>query len=109
MYDLVGGKAEKGETLHAAVARETFEEIGVVVNPENLEFIHVLHRKDIDELVVFFFVTTEWSGEPFNKEPHKHDDLRWFPLDQLPQNIIPGASNVIKSITQNHYYSHYGF
>lgn len=108
MYDLIGGKAEKGETMPDAAVRETFEEIGITVQKEHLKFIHVLHSKHVDQLIGFCFVATQWSGEPFNKEPEKHDDLRWFSLDQLPPNIVPAHREAIKALTQEHYYSEYG-
>jgi 8-oxo-dGTP diphosphatase len=35
-----------------------------------------------------FFVTRRWAGEPANREPDKCYGLGWFPLDDLPEDII---------------------
>ena len=51
--------------------------------------LQVVHRADRDERVSFFFSALRWRGEPRNLEPHKADDFRWFPLDHLPDNMVP--------------------
>ena len=30
------------------------------------------------------FLVTRWEGEPVNAAPEEHDDVRWFPLNDLP-------------------------
>ena len=110
MYSLIGGKVEKGETMRAALVREAFEEIDVIIDPDDLAFVHAFHRKgDAEELVAFCFATTHWLEEPHNKEPEKHDDLRWFPLDRLPSNMIPANKQAVESIVQGRYYSEHGW
>jgi hypothetical protein len=33
----------------------------------------------------FRFRATRWEGEAVNREPAKHSDVRWFPLNALPE------------------------
>ena len=42
-----------------------------------------------------FFLAKKWSGNLENKEPNKCDDLSWFDLDDLHDNIIPYIKQVI--------------
>jgi 8-oxo-dGTP diphosphatase len=62
-----------------------------------------------DERVDVFFVVDDWDGEIENKEPHKCDDLSWFDLDQLPENIIPYIRQAIGGIRSNSHYSEHGW
>ena len=98
-YGLPAGHLEANETIVQAVIRETQEEIGINVNPENIRCVHTMHR--LNRYIDLFFVSTNWQGEPQNKELNKCDDVRWFPLDLLPENIIPSIKHVIQQY-QNH-------
>ncbi|MFF5719880.1 NUDIX hydrolase [Streptomyces buecherae] len=42
-WTLPGGKAEPGEALDEAAARELKEEPGLLVNPTDLALVHVVH------------------------------------------------------------------
>ena len=68
-----------------------------------------MHRKANDERVDFFITAKKWKGEPKNMEPHKCDDLRWFELDNLPENIIPYIKQAIGNIKNKIFYSEHGF
>ncbi len=68
-----------------------------------------MHKKEDDERVAFFFEAKKWEGEPMNKEPEKCDDLKWFPLDDLPQNIIPYIKNAIQHYRKKVNYSEFGW
>lgn len=35
-----------------------------------------------------FFETDAWQGEPRNMEPEKCDEVGWFALEALPENIV---------------------
>jgi 8-oxo-dGTP diphosphatase len=47
--------------------------------------------------VDFFFEVQNWSGEPFNAEPEKCDEIRWANLDALPENTIPYIRRAIEN------------
>lgn len=91
-YSMVAGCIDGGESITAAMIREAKEEAGITLEPSDLSPPTVLHRsgqKDHWEALCFFFVAKKWSGEIINAEPHKCDDLSFFPLDNLPNNMIP--------------------
>ena len=88
------GHVEEGESVVAAACREAAEELGVVVEPGDLEAVTAMHRTagngdPIDERVDFFFQCRRWQGEPRRMEPHKAADLGWFALDALPHPVVP--------------------
>src|SRR5271157_201626 len=93
------------ETAKKAAVRETKEEAGLAITENDLDFAHVMHRRsdseraeDSGERVDFFFKVKRWNGEPRNAEPEKCDDMRWFPLDQLPENTVPYIRFAIENI-----------
>lgn len=108
-YSLPAGHVEEGETLREAAAREIEEEIGLTIKPEDFELIHVMHRKETDIRVDFFFTAKKWQGQITNREPNKCDDLGWFPLNKLPSNTIPYIKRAIESVSRDSFYSEFGW
>lgn len=94
-YGLPSGHLEDGESLTDAVLRETKEETGIEAKAEDVKFAHVMHRKSI--YIDFFFLAKQWSGEPQILEKDKCDDLQWFNLDELPENIVPSVKFAIEN------------
>jgi 8-oxo-dGTP diphosphatase len=94
------GHVEKGETAYAAARREAREEIGV--DDLDLSFVTTMQRtrggEPIDERVDFFFTARSWTGEPRIVEPAKCADLRWFPLDALPDPVVPHELQVLRGL-----------
>ena len=95
------GHVERGESVHDAARREALEEVGVtdvVLTP-----LTAMQRTNntglaIDERVDYFFACTSWSGEPRILEPEKAADLRWFPLDDLPDPVVPHELAVLTAL-----------
>lgn len=87
-YSLISGHIDGEETVFKAMVREAFEESGLKINPKDLIPATVIHRKSDVEYIDFFFVVKKWQGIPTIKEPNKCDDLSWYSLDQLPNNLL---------------------
>ena len=105
-YSFPAGHLDGEETLKQAMAREAKEEIGIVLDSADLELIHIMNRQIPDnERVDFFFTVKKWQGEPKIMESEKCDDLNWFELNNLPQNIIPYIEQAIDSFRKNIIYS----
>ncbi|QTE31527.1 NUDIX domain-containing protein [Pengzhenrongella sicca] len=97
------GHVEQGESMVDAARRETREELGLEVDPADLEPLCGMHRTGpggwIDQRADFFFACRRWRGEPRLVEPDKAAELRWFPLDQLPDPVVPHELVVLSSLT----------
>src|SRR5512138_426757 len=72
-YSVPAGHLDGGETVIAAARREAMEEVGVRIDPQDLEFSSVMHRMNAEERVDFFVQVHRWEGEPVNAEPDKCD------------------------------------
>lgn len=89
-WHMPSGKLDRGETLTSCAARELLEETGIVVDPADLNLVHVVHHHQTDEVerIGFFFEAVTWNGEPVNKEPSKCLALQWFAVHDLPEDFI---------------------
>lgn len=109
-YSLASGHIDGNEPAEAAMIREIKEEIGITVKAENLEFAHVSHRYAPDvEYIDFYFTASKWEGEPHNAEPDKCDEVAWYSLDALPENVIPNVKDVIDHVANKRPYSIFGW
>jgi 8-oxo-dGTP diphosphatase len=88
-YSVPAGHVEIGETVIQATIREAREEIGVQLEHQDIEVVHVMNRKSEEERIDFFLVVKRWTGEIVNNEPDKCDELSWYPLTSWPSNVIP--------------------
>jgi 8-oxo-dGTP diphosphatase len=90
LWHLPSGKLDAGESVLAAATREAEEEIGVLIDPADLTYVHTIHVNGSgrEPRLGLFFRTTRWIGEPTNREPEKCSDVQWFPLNELPEHII---------------------
>jgi 8-oxo-dGTP diphosphatase len=107
------GHVERGETALDAAHREAAEEIAVTAL--DLAFVTAMqrtqHADPIDERIDFFFVARHWSGEPRIVEPAKCAELRWCPLDALPEPVVPHEREVLRGLRSGTTtaYSTFGF
>jgi 8-oxo-dGTP diphosphatase len=114
-YGLVSGHLDGGESFKEAMIREAKEEAGIILDINDLDVVHVLHRNEIfndigaRERIDVFVKAKKWNGEVKNKEPNKCDDLSWFSLDNIPENTIPYIKHVLENINKNIFYSEFGF
>lgn len=108
-YSVPAGHLDGGEEVKAAAAREAWEELGIHVALADLEVVGVMHRKSDDERIDFFLVVRNWSGEIRNREPEKCDDLRWFPRDQLPVNMVPYVARALRNALEGRWFDSFGW
>lgn len=108
-FSVIAGHINGGETFREAMVREAREEAGIELSVEDLEVVHLLHRKVPVEKIDTFITTKKWIGEPRITEPNKADDLRWFDLQTLPENMVDYVRVVLQRIQQKQFYSEHGW
>lgn len=109
-YSLVAGHIDGNESVSDAIIREAHEETGINIKKEDLEIVHVIHRKKSKgEYVDYFFKCTKWIGEIKNTEPHKCDDLSWYNVDNLPINMVDYVAYAIAEYKKNSHFSEFGW
>ncbi|MFB0841308.1 NUDIX hydrolase [Paenibacillus oleatilyticus] len=107
---LVAGKVDGNEEVKRAAAREAWEESGVRVDPADLEVASVMHRNsDTGEWIDFFLTVKRWEGEPYNREPDKCSEMAWYPLDGLPEDMIPHVRQAVENVLAGIFYDSYGW
>lgn len=95
-YGLVSGHVEDGESATAAMIREAKEEADLIISPEELKLVHLMHRKTNRLNIDLFFECCFWEGSPINKEPIKCAQLAFYSMSQLPENIIPYIQKMLR-------------
>lgn len=109
-YSVPAGHLESNETARQTMVREVKEEVGTGIEIQDLELVHVMHRNETnEERIDFFFTAKKWEGEPKIMEPNKCDDLRWFDVNNLPDNIVPYIKQAIECFSNNTFYSERGW
>jgi 8-oxo-dGTP diphosphatase len=108
-YSVVAGHLDGNEEVAKAACREAYEEAGIILQKEDIHVVHTMHRKSMDERVDFFVTVKKWDGELTNKEPEKCDELKWFPLEELPENTIPYIRRAIQNYQLNRPFDSYGW
>lgn len=101
MWDLPIGKSDPGEPVTATAVRELYEETGLTVDPASLTVAHVVHGawgvESPTGFLTVVFATREWTGEPENREPGKHAQVRWVPVAEIPADFVPTAAEAVRT------------
>lgn len=113
MWDFsCSGKVEDGETMTKTAGREAKEELGVTVAAENLQFAALVHKCDKPCNLIYYnsyFICTEFVGEPRICEPEKCSEIKWFDLDDLPDDLIDDRKYALNAYFSGVHYLEYGW
>jgi ADP-ribose pyrophosphatase len=94
-----GGGVEFGEKVEDALKREIKEELGV--NIEIIKFLGFTESSVTDygkqHWISLNYLAKIINGEVKNLEPEKHEEVKWFSLDDLPEKLV---QNTIDSIDE---------
>lgn len=96
-YCLVAGHLEEDETIVQAMQREAKEEASIDIAERDLHVVHTMYRKSKNNYpyIDLYFIADTWNGEVKNGEEDKCDELRWFPIANLPNNTLPHIKQVL--------------
>lgn len=98
-WNLPGGRAEPGESLSAALVRETREEAGIEVTPSALLYVdHLPAQADDPGRFRFFFLATARTHLPKSVPDHHSLRAAWFSLSELA--TLPLRNATVALITQ---------
>jgi 8-oxo-dGTP diphosphatase len=107
-YTLPGGKIEGLEFAKDALVREAFEEVGVILQRNELSLVHVTHRKLKSVIeVIFLFRASDWSGEMAVKEPEKFREATWLPADEPPERLTSVLKHTLERLAKGKFYSEF--
>lgn len=109
-YSLIAGHFDGSEPVSAVMIREAWEEAGIRLAKKDLVPGTVIHRKSDDqEYIDFFYVARKWKGTVAIKEPDKCDELSWFPLNKLPNNVLPYIKEALRNFKLKTAFSEFGW
>lgn len=92
-YDLsVSGHVEPDESIIVSAVREASEEIGVLIDPDDLELAMCTQMNEERPYLNYIFLVTKWQGEACIGEPEKCSRLDWFHADEFPVTLTPTAA-----------------
>jgi ADP-ribose pyrophosphatase len=98
-WSLPGGRVEFMERLEDALRRELNEELGIDVEVESLLCVvdHIVPGENA-HWVAPAYRARMVSGEPRNCEPDKTEEIAWFSLSRLPENLTLIARSALSAL-----------
>lgn len=100
-WSILGGKLDFLEKLSECAVREAREEAGVEVELVGLLCVtdHLLPQEG-QHWIAPAYLGRVVSGEAQNREPEKTEEVRWFRMDEVPENLTITAHNAIRTYLQ---------
>ena len=86
-WSVTGGAVDLGESTVDAVYRECKEELGIDVNPDKVELMMSVKRKNV--FVDIFLDKENWNINDLKLQEEEVDDVKWFERKEL-KTIIEG-------------------
>lgn len=110
-YDFsASGHVENMETMKMSIIREAKEELDIEIEMQDIEFITLIHKETNGNIYYNgYFKTTKWKGEPKINEPEKNEEIKWFKLSEIPENLVDDRKEAIENYKTKTPYSEYGW
>jgi len=101
-YQVPAGHLEWEESMIDCVIRESKEELDIDILEKDCEVVHISHRVAKDRVYFDFYVKVKkYSWELKINEPHKHSELRFFDIENIPESekdLFSYDLDIIKSV-----------
>ena len=100
-WGIQGGTVEFGEIIEEAAKRELKEELGIEAEIVTLLGVtdHIVPEEGV-HWVSPVFLARITSGTPRNAEIEKHSEMRWFDLDDLPEEVTLTTENAVRLLDE---------
>lgn len=110
-YDFsASGHVENMETMKMTTIREAKEELDIEIEMKDIEFITLIHKETNGNIYYNgYFKVTKWKNEPKINEPEKNEELKWFKLSEIPENLVDDRKEAIENYKTKILYSEYGW
>jgi len=96
-----GGSVEFGEKIEDAILREIREEVGVDIELLRLLVVtsHIMPEEG-QHWVPATYLAKIKSGEPKNLEPGKISEVKWFNINEVPENLTQPTQESIDALKE---------
>ena len=105
-YEPPSGRLAERETLVEAAARVAAAQVGIALDPALVSLAHVMHDVSGAGRMAFFLTADAWVGEP-GTAAFSYSDFGWFPLCELPANMIDRARVAVRNFAAGARFSTY--
>ena len=109
-YEPPSGRLAERETLVEAAVRVAAAQVGVALDPARMSLAHVLHDVSGAGRMAFFLTAEGWDGDtspvPLDGAG-SYSDFGWYPLTELPANMIDRARVAVRNYAAGARFSTY--
>ena len=99
-YEPPSGELADRETIVETAIRVA-SAAGIVIGGENVSLAHVMHDVSGSGRIAFFLSISGWTGQP------NLSDVRWFPVGDLPTNMLDRARVALRNCADGMRFSTY--
>lgn len=105
-YEPPSSRLAERETIVEAAIRVAGSQAGIALDPAGVTLAHVMHDVSGAGRIAFFLTTDGWDGE-VGAATASYSDLAWFPLRELPANMIDRARVAVRNYAAGARFSTY--
>jgi ADP-ribose pyrophosphatase YjhB (NUDIX family) len=110
-FEPPSGRLAERETLVEAAVRVAAAQMGIALDPARVSLAHVLHDVSGAGRMAFFLTADGWADEacPIPPAPgtRSYNDFGWYPLTDLPANMIDRARVAVRNYAAGARFSTY--
>jgi 8-oxo-dGTP diphosphatase len=99
-YEPPSGELADRETIVETAIRVALA-AGIVIGGEHVSLAHVMHDVSGGGRIAFFLSVSGWTGQPTSP------DVRWFPVGDLPTNMLDRARVALRNYADGMRFSTY--
>ena len=105
-YEPPTGQLADQETIVETAIRVASAEAGIAIGAGNVSLAHVMHDVSGAGRMAFFLTADSWAGDA-GTAANSYSDFGWFPLCQLPANMIDRTRVAVRNFAAGARFSTY--